>query len=76
MRKNAGRGRGENLGGFGEEILEHGPDFYLPSEEEFVEIKGYMDDFSRYKIEECSKRYGIKIRVLHKVDLQRLGIDI
>ncbi len=52
------------------------PDFYLPSEEKFIEIKGYMDDKSRYKIEECSKLHGIEIQVLHKIDLQKLGIDI
>lgn len=52
------------------------PDFYLPAKKVFIEIKGFMDDFSRHKIEECSKRYSIKIKILHKADLIKLGINI
>lgn len=52
------------------------PDFYFPKTGEFVEIKGYMDDKSRYKIDECTKVHGIVIKVLQKNDLCEIGLDI
>lgn len=52
------------------------PDFYLPAKKKFIEVKGYMDDKSKFKIEECIKQHGIRIDILFKDDLKLLGLDI
>ena len=52
------------------------PDFYLPKTKEFVEIKGYMDAKSEFKILECVKNYNLKIVVLRKEDLKQLGLNV
>lgn len=52
------------------------PDFYLPSEDLFVEIKGYMTDKDQYKVDACVDVHGIDVKVLYRLDLERLGINI
>jgi len=52
------------------------PDFYLPEENAYIEIKGYYSDFSKYKVEECTRLYNLNIKVLQKEDLLAIGLDI
>jgi len=51
------------------------PDFYLPETDEYVEIKGWWWKVAKRKFELFKKIFpAIKIKVLMKLDLQRLGI--
>lgn len=50
------------------------PDFYIPAENIFIEIKGFYSDFSRHKIQECTRLYNINVKVLEYQDLINLGI--
>lgn len=51
------------------------PDFYLPSEDRFVEIKGYEDSSAEYKVE-CVKAVGINIEMIRQEEVKRLTNEI
>ncbi len=51
------------------------PDFYLPKTDEYIEIKGLWRPIARKKIKIFKQYYpNIKLYILRKKDLQRLGI--
>jgi len=51
------------------------PDFYLPSEDKYVEIKGYWYDDAKSKFDKFKETYiNIKIELFMKNDLINLGI--
>ena len=53
------------------------PDFYLPETNEYIEIKGYMRQENKEKMEEFKEQYNnIKFSILFKKDLQELGINV
>jgi len=51
------------------------PDFYLPSEDKFIGIKGYEDDSTGYKVE-CVKVIGINIEIIRQKEVKRLTNEI
>jgi hypothetical protein len=52
------------------------PDFFLPQTETFIEIKGYLSDRNKYKIDKTINEYCINLEILFREDLQKLGCDI
>lgn len=50
------------------------PDFYLPGEDVWVEIKGFLRNRSKQKIEAFQQRYPGKLKVLFKEDLEQLNV--
>ncbi len=53
------------------------PDFWIPSRNEWVEIKGYLRDDAAQKIEAFHNEYPrLSLRVLGRSELQELGIGI
>jgi hypothetical protein len=51
------------------------PDFYLPETNEYIEIKGWWRDIFKIKFNIFKRQYSqIKIKVLMKPELQKLGI--
>jgi hypothetical protein len=50
------------------------PDFYIPAQVKFVEIKGHLDPVSVSKIEALRRHYCTKLDVLCAPDLQALHI--
>lgn len=52
------------------------PDFFLPSENKFVEIKGWMKPEDKKKIEMFLEQYPWDLDVLMKEDLKNLGIKV
>ncbi len=53
------------------------PDFYLPSQDKYIEIKGYLYLEHKIKIEKFLKEYlDLKLEVLYNKDLEKFGIDI
>ena len=53
------------------------PDFYIPSQDKYIEIKGYWRDDSKEKYELFLKTYPeIKIKLLMLEDLKELGIKL
>jgi len=52
------------------------PDFFLPRQEKFIEIKGYMSDASKVKVERFQEEYPFDLQILYKNDLIRLGIKL
>ena len=62
-------------------LLEDGsaytPDFYLIEQHEFIEIKGWMTECHQRRIEDFRHTYPtIKLTVLRRPHLQKLGIDL
>lgn len=52
------------------------PDFYLPNTDEYIEIKGYLDEGHRQKYSLFQKEYPhLKWSIYMRDDLSRLGID-
>lgn len=55
----------------------YAPDFFLPEENLFVEIKGYMYPEQLKKINEFKEKYPEKnIIILFELDLKKLGVKI
>lgn len=53
------------------------PDFYLSSEDKYIETKGYLYPEHKIKIEKFLKEYpNLKLEILYKHDLEKLGIDM
>jgi hypothetical protein len=53
------------------------PDFYLPKENLYIEIKGFWRDNSKKKFNSFKKTYKeVKIKVLTKPDLEKLKIKL
>lgn len=54
------------------------PDFYLPKEDEYIEIKGYLDKTSFLLFDTFKKEYSnIKIIMIHgKKELRKIGVLI
>ncbi len=53
------------------------PDFYLPTSNLFIEIKGYMTDKAQNKINKFLDNYNDEgLKILYKEDLIKLGIEI
>lgn len=53
------------------------PDFWIPSRNEWVEIKGYLRDDAAQKIEMFRSEYPqFSLRILRRQELRELGIDI
>jgi hypothetical protein len=53
------------------------PDFYLPETNEYIEIKGYWRPEAKKKFKIFLKKYNeIRILVLEKEDLQKIGVKI
>jgi hypothetical protein len=52
------------------------PDFFLPKQEKFVEIKGYMSEKSKLKTEKFKEEYPWELDILFRKDLRQLKIVI
>lgn len=52
------------------------PDFFLPRQNKFIEIKGIMHDHSMKKIQAFQEEYPFDLQVLYRNDLQALGIKL
>lgn len=53
------------------------PDFYLPIENRYVEVKGYMRPDAKIKIDMFKKEYiSIKLDIYYYDDLIKLGCEI
>jgi len=52
------------------------PDFLLLRESKFIEVKGYLDEEHRIKMDKFREIYKFNLEVLRKDDLQKLGIDL
>lgn len=64
-------------GTFVTEIGAYTPDFYLTETNQYIEIKGWMHDKHRVRIEQFRKEYPeVKLVVLMKQDLLDLGLDL
>lgn len=62
---------------FNNKQVSYTPDFFLPVQNKYIEIKGWWRRDSEQKFEEFKKQYpNIKIDLLMKKDLKRLGIKI
>ena len=62
---------------FNNKQVSYTPDFYLPSQDKYIEIKGWWRRDSEQRFEQFKKEYpNIKIDLLMKKDLKRLGIKI
>jgi hypothetical protein len=49
------------------------PDFFLPEQEIYLEVKGWMRDYDRIKLEKFFELYpNIKLRILYKSDILEL----
>lgn len=48
------------------------PDFYIPKEDRYVEIKGFMRDLDREKIEKVQEQHGITLDVVSKSEFAEL----
>ncbi len=44
------------------------PDFYLPSYDMYIEVKGYWTDNARWKMRDICSRYPGKIKMLESLD--------
>jgi len=55
-------------------LFSYTPDFYFPSKDLFVEIKGRTTDAARYKIYALRERFRCKIMFIGGVTLQKLGL--
>lgn len=53
--------------GLPEKPMTYTPDFWLPSLNAFVEVKGYWTDRSRYQLEEFKKRYAYQILIVGRL---------
>jgi len=58
------------------ENMTYTPDFFLPRENKFIEIKGYMNDISLIKITKFLEQYNENFEILYKEDLIKLGIKL
>lgn len=52
------------------------PDFYLSEYNKFIEIKGYLDEEPKLKIEKFYELYSYNLNVLFEKDLIKLGINL
>jgi len=52
------------------------PDFFLPQFEKFVEIKGWMTDRAKNKIDKFLEQYPWDLEILGKEDLIKLGVKL
>lgn len=53
------------------------PDFFLPQQEKFIEIKGWMTSISQIKIDKFREQYTFfTLEVLFKKDLINLGCEL
>ena len=52
------------------------PDFFLPRLEKFIEVKGYLYEDSKKKIEMFKEQYPWILEVLYCKDLKQLGYDV
>jgi len=53
----------------------YAPDFYLPKENKYIEIKGWWRDNAKKKFRRFKRKYPeIKIEVLMRKDLQKLNL--
>ena len=53
------------------------PDFYLPKTNEYIEIKGYLTEKCKNKLNKFSKEYSnINLKILQGKELNELGIEI
>lgn len=52
------------------------PDFFLPRQEKFIEIKGYMSESSRIKVKAFQEEYPFDLQVLYRNNLIGLGIKL
>ncbi len=50
------------------------PDFFLPKQEKFVEIKGKLWGIGSKKFERFKEEYLFDIEILFKQDLKNLGV--
>lgn len=51
------------------------PDFYIPSDDKFIEVKGYFSSQDKLKIDAVRKKYpSIKLEILDKNSLKDRGI--
>lgn len=57
-------------------IRTYTPDFYLPSKNEYIEVKGYFSDEDKNKIKYVIEQNDITIKILMFQDLINLGIDL
>lgn len=59
------------------ECMTYTPDFYLPEQDLYIEIKGFLYPIHKVKIEKFQKEYpDLKLDILYKEDLSKLGIDM
>jgi len=52
------------------------PDFYLPETNSFIEVKGYIKDKSKLKIEKFYELNSYNLEILFYKDLISLGINL
>jgi hypothetical protein len=52
------------------------PDFWLPNQNKFVEIKGYMYPEAQLKVDKFREEYKFELQILQKNDLKKLGIEV
>lgn len=52
------------------------PDFFLPKENKFVEIKGWMSEKAQIKINKFQEEYPWDLKIIFKKDLKNLNIKI
>lgn len=53
------------------------PDFYLPELDLYIEVKGWLDPWSRAKMAAFKRKYpGVKLLLLQKEEMEQLGIRV
>ena len=53
--------------------MSYTPDFYLPNQDEYFEVKGWMDPMSKLKLEKIAKCYPeINIRVIGESQYRKI----
>jgi len=50
-------------------IKKYYPDFYIPSKDLYIEVKGYWTDKIKHKMSEVTKNYPIKLEILESLDV-------
>lgn len=50
------------------------PDFFLPRQEKFIEIKGYMSEESQQKINKFNEQYTFNLEIVGLKELKQLGL--
>lgn len=49
------------------------PDFYLIDYDEYLEVKGWLRDYDKIKMEKVIKEHNVKIKILYKKDYKKLN---